>query len=258
MKLAENRFKRAIKEGRPQIGIWNSLCSEITAEVLSTAGYDWALLDMEHSPSDPRTVLRQMQAYRAGDTMPVVRPPWNEPVMVKRLLDLGAFSLLFPMVQTVEEAEAAVRATRYPPRGIRGVSLVQRGNNFGRVTDYLERIEDEICVLVQIETRAALSRVGEIAQVEGVDGVFYGPADLSADLGIIGKMNDDKVVQAMLDGVKACKAVGKPTGTLMGTPELGLRWFKEGMSFVACATDQGLLARSADANIAAVRKGLGG
>lgn len=257
MQLAENRFKRAIQANRPQIGIWNSLCSEIAAEVLSTAGYDWALLDMEHSPSDPRTVLRQMQAYRAGSTTPVVRPPWNEPVMVKRLLDLGAFSFLFPMVQTPEEAEAAVRATRYPPKGIRGVSLSQRGNCYGRVTDYLERIEDEICVLVQIETRAALSRVREIAEVEGVDGIFFGPADLSADLGIIGKLGDDKVVAAMQEGMAAAREAGKPTGTLMGTPEQALRWFKDGMSFVACGSDANLLARGADASLAAIQKGLG-
>lgn len=256
MNLPENRFKRAIARGEPQIGIWNSLCSEIAAEVLAPAGYDWALLDMEHSPSDLRTVLHQLQAYQSGPTVPVVRPPWNEPVVIKRLLDLGAFSLLFPMVQTPEEAEAAVRATRYPPKGMRGVSLSQRGNRWGRVGDYLERVEQEICVLVQIESRAALKRVEQIAQVDGVDGVLFGPTDLSADMGLIGQIGHESVTAAIREGVEAARAAGKPAGTLMGTPDQAIAWFKAGMSFVACASDIALLARNAESGLAAIRAGI--
>lgn len=256
MKMPENRFKRAIREGRRQVGIWNSLCSEVAAEVLATAGYDWALLDMEHSPSSLNTVLHQLQAYQAGTTTPVVRPAWNDPVLVKPLLDMGAYSLLFPMVQSAEEAERAVRSTRYPPRGVRGVSLSQRGNRYGRVTDYLERVGEEICVLVQIETRQALSRVREIAEVEGVDGVFFGPADLSADMGLIGQMGHEKVTAAIKEGVAGVRAAGKPSGTLMGTPEQALMWFEEGMSFIACGSDQNFLARGAEASLAAIRKGI--
>lgn len=186
MNYPRNSFKHAIAKGDKQIGLWNSLCSNIAADVLAPAGYDWVLLDMEHSPSDLRTVLGQLQAYQAEGTIAVVRPTWNDPVLVKPLMDMGATTLLFPMVQSAAEAAKAVASTRYPPRGNRGVSLSQRGNRYGRVKDYVARVEEETCILVQIETREALSQVGEIAAVEGVDGVFFGPADLSADMGIIG------------------------------------------------------------------------
>src|SRR5690554_4195262 len=146
MKLPKNTFKAAICEGRPQIGIWSSLCSNIAADVLGTAGYDWALVDMEHSPNDMMSVLGQLQAYEVGRTTAIVRPPWNDSVILKRLLDLGALTLLIPMVQSADEAHAAVRATRYPPNGIRGVSLTTRTNRYGRITDYIERVQNEICV----------------------------------------------------------------------------------------------------------------
>jgi 4-hydroxy-2-oxoheptanedioate aldolase len=257
MDLQENRFKRAIREGRPQIGIWNSLCSEIAAEILAGVGYDWALLDMEHSPNDLRTLLHQLQAYQSGATAPVVRPPSDEPAFVKRILDLGVSNLLFPMVQSAEHAEQIVRMTRYPPRGIRGVSLSQRGNRWGRTTDYHQRFEEELCVLVQIETLEALGRVREIAAVGGVDGIFFGPADISAALGVIGQTGHETVTAAIRDGMAAAHATGKPVGTLMGTPEQAVGWFKEGMVYVACASDQALLARNAAASLTAVRSGIG-
>lgn len=245
MKTPTNAFKAAIQAGVPQIGIWNSLCSNIVSDILSTVGFDWALIDMEHAPGDLRTVLGQMQGYLGSKTQPIVRPPWNEPVIIKRLLDLGANSLLLPMVQTPEEAEAAVRSCRYPPRGIRGVSLSQRANRYGAATDYLERAETEICLLVQIETRAALERVEEIAAVDGIDGVFFGPADLSADLGCIGQMTHEKVVTAISDGGDRVRKVGKPAGILVPQPDQALRWLDEGFTFVACGADQGLLAAAA-------------
>jgi 4-hydroxy-2-oxoheptanedioate aldolase len=257
MKLQENRFKRSIREGTPQIGIWNSLCSEIAAEILAGVGYDWALLDMEHSPNDLRTLLHQLQAYQSGDTVPVVRPPSDEPALVKRILDLGVSNLLFPMVQSAEHAEEIVRMTRYPPRGIRGVSMSQRGNRWGRITDYHQRFEDELCVLMQIETSEALERVREIAEVDGVDGIFFGPADLSAALGVMGQLGHDAVSAAIRDGMAAARSTGKPVGTLMGTPEQALGWFKEGMIYVACASDQALLARNALACLTALRSRLG-
>ncbi|MDX1605195.1 MAG: HpcH/HpaI aldolase/citrate lyase family protein, partial [Candidatus Competibacterales bacterium] len=197
MQLAENRFKAAIRAGRPQLGLWSNLCSNLAAEVIATAGYDWILLDMEHAPNDLATVLSQLQALAAGPAMPIVRPPWNEPVMVKRLLDLGVFTLLFPMVQSAEEAAAAVASTRYPPDGIRGVALSHRGNRFGQIEDYFSRVGAELCVLVQIETRAALERIDEIAAVDGVDGVFFGPADLSADMGLLGQPGHPEVSAAI-------------------------------------------------------------
>lgn len=257
MKLARNTFKAAILDGKTQIGLWNSLCSNIAADVVSSAGFDWALLDMEHSPNDERTVLGQMQAIQQGDTVPIIRPPWNDFVMVKRLLDIGASGFLFPMIQNADEAAAAVAATRYPPRGIRGVSMAQRGNKFGRVTDYFERFEEELAVLVQIETRDALSRTAEITAVDGVDGVFFGPADIAADMGLLGQAAHPDVWAAIGEAAKVVQAAGKPTGTLVQTADKAVELFNDGFSFVACGSDLGLLARGADALLANVKSGLG-
>ena len=256
MKLARNTFKAAIADGKPQIGLWNSLCSNFAADVVSSTGFDWALLDMEHSPNDERTVLGQMQAMQQGDTVPIIRPPWNDFVMIKRLLDIGACGFLFPMVQSAEEAASAVAATRYPPRGIRGVSMAQRGNKFGRVTDYFERFEEELAVLVQIETRDALSRTAEIAAVDGVDGVFFGPADIAADMGLLGQATHPDVWAAIGEAAKIVHAAGKPTGTLVQTADKAVELFNDGFSFVACGSDLGLLARGADALLANVKSGL--
>lgn len=253
MKFPTNRFKQAIARDERQVGLWSTLCSNLVADVLASAGYDWIVIDMEHSANDLMSVLGQLQAYEVGDTTPVVRVPWNEPVMVKRLLDLGAFSLLFPMVQDADEAAAAVRSTRYPPQGVRGVALGQRANRFGRVEDYVERVEDEICVLVQIETRAALARVDEIAAVDGVDGVFFGPADLSADMGLLGQPGHPDVSAAIGDAAARAREAGKPTGILIGDENQAIGWLREGFAFVACGADTALLARGADGLVARVR-----
>lgn len=242
MNMPENRFKRAIAAGRPQNGVWTSLCSNIVADLVTTVGLDWALIDMEHAPNELGSVLAQLQVYAGSGTSAAVRPPWNEPVIIKRLLDMGAASLLLPMVQSVEEAEAAVRACRYPPRGIRGVSMAQRANRYGAVTDYFERAEDETCLLVQIETRAGLASAGEIAAVDGVDGVFFGPADISADLGHLGQPMHADVAAAIAEGGKAVQAAGKPCGILVPNAELAKRWFDAGFVFVATGSDQNLLA----------------
>jgi 4-hydroxy-2-oxoheptanedioate aldolase len=246
VKLPVNRFKAAIREGRPQVGIWSSLCSNVAADVLGTAGFDWALIDMEHSPNELPSVLSQLQAYEVGGTTPIVRPPWNDAVVFKRLLDIGALTLLVPMVQSAAEAEAAVRATRYPPHGIRGVSLTTRTNRYGRITDYLDRVHDEICVLVQVETRAALERIDEIAGVDGVDGVFFGPTDLSADFGHIGKPAHPDVVEAITAAHARVSSAGKPSGILVGDPDQAVHWLKTGFMFVACGSDLALLARGAE------------
>ena len=187
MKLASNPFTRALREKQQQVGLWVSLSNNFAAEVVASAGFDWVLLDMEHSPNSLTGVLGQLEVFAASPSTAIVRPPWNDPVMVKRLLDIGAPGLLFPMIQSVEEAEKAVASTRYPPRGIRGVSLATRANAFGRTNDYYSRIEEETAVLVQIETRVALERALDIAAVDGVSGVFFGPADIGADIGQLGK-----------------------------------------------------------------------
>lgn len=256
MKLASNTFKAAIASGTPQIGLWISLCSNFAADVVASAGYDWALLDMEHSPNEVGIALGQLQALAGGATSAIVRPMWNDPVVVKRLLDCGATTLLFPMVQSAEEARAAVRATRYPPDGIRGVSGAQRGNKFGRVTDYFERANDEICVIVQVETKKALADVEAIASVDGVDGVFFGPADIAADMGKLGKPMDATVWDAIMLAARKVMALGKPTGTLVMDATKSAELIKDGFLFVACGSDIGLLARGADQLLADVRREL--
>ena len=256
MDLPKNTFKAAIARREQQVGIWSSFCSNVVADVLGTAGYDWALIDMEHSPNDLMSVLGQLQAYEVGGTTAIVRPPWNEPVIVKQLLELGALTLLFPMVQNAAEAKAAVAATRYAPRGIRGVSAVTRTSRYGRVKNYFQRVEEEICVLVQVETRTALANVEEIAAVEGVDGVFFGPADLSADMGLIGQPGHDDVSALIQKGHEAVQAAGKPSGILVGDPVQAIRWLKAGFSFVACGSDLALLARGAEALRARVAEGV--
>jgi len=254
--MNENKFKKAIQSHKSQIGLWISLCSNFAADVVSHAGFDWSLLDMEHSPNEIPTVLGQLQAIQYSSTTPIVRPPWNDPVIVKRLLDIGAPGLLFPMVQSREEAESAVASTRYPPKGIRGVSMAQRGNKFGRIGDYFSRVTDETCVLVQLETKKAMSRAQEIANVEGVDGIFFGPADIAADMGYLGKPNDPAVWETIIETAQTVRREGKPVGTLVSDPQMAIKLLNEGFSFVACGTDIGLLARGADALQAQVRGGL--
>src|SRR5215470_7383166 len=180
MELNRNVFKQALKERRLQIGLWSSLASNIGAEIVADSGFDWILLDMEHSPNEVPILLAQLQAMTRGTATPVIRPAWNDPVLIKRVLDIGAQSVLLPYVQNAEEARRAVAAVRYPPAGIRGVAASSRASRYGRVKDYLKNANGEICLLVQVETRAALDQLEEIAAIEGVDGVFIGPSDLSA------------------------------------------------------------------------------
>lgn len=254
MNLAPNQFLAGIRTGRPQLGIWLSLSSPFAAEAVAGAGFDWVLIDMEHSPNELAQVLGQLQVFAAYGATPLVRPDWNDAVKVKRLLDIGAPGLLFPMVQSPQQAAAAVAATRYPPRGIRGVSGTTRANKFGRVTDYFARVEQETAVLVQVETRAALAQAVGIGTVEGVDGVFFGPGDIAADLGLLGQPMHDAVWAAILPAAKALQAQGVPVGTLVFDPAFARRLIAElGFLFVACGADTALLARGADALLQTMR-----
>lgn len=256
MLMQTNTFKKALSEKTRQIGLWISLSSNFAAEAVATAEFDWVLLDMEHSPNDVQSVLGQLQTFQQYGSVPLVRPPVNDPVWIKRILDLGAPGILLPMVQSAAEAERAVASCRYPPHGIRGVSGAQRGNRFGRVTDYFQRVEAETCILVQIETRAALKLTKEIASVEGVDGVFFGPADIAADFGKIGQVEDAEVWDAIMAAASIVQDLGKPVGTLVTNPEKAITLLNSGFTFVACGTDTGLLARGADALLAKVAGGL--
>ncbi len=251
--LAINRFKRALVEGRPQLGFWCTLPDSYATEISAGAGFDWLLFDTEHSPNDPITVLPQLQAAAAYEVSAVVRPAGHDPVLLKRFLDLGAQTLLIPYVQTPEEAAALVAAVRYPPRGFRGVAAVTRASRFGRVKNYLAEADNEICLLVQAETEATLDRLEDIATVDGVDGIFIGPADLAASMGFIGKPHHPKVVDAIETAIGRMRAIGKPVGTLATNEAFARRCIALGSNFTAVGVDAGVLARNAGALAARFR-----
>lgn len=241
-----NRFKKKLLAGEHQIGFWCSLCSNYAAEVLAGSGFDWLLIDTEHAPNEIKDVFDQLQALSAYPTHPVVRISWNDMVQVKRLLDIGVQTLLFPYIQNAEEAKRAVSYTRYPPAGVRGVAGNVRANRFGRVKDYSLSADQDICVLVQVETAEALNNIEAIASVEGVDGIFVGPGDLHASLGMNGQFSNPAVVQMIEDAMKRINAAGKPAGIIATDDELIKRYRDAGGRFIAVGTDVGLLARESE------------
>lgn len=246
---SRNHFKHALREQRAQIGLWSTLPFPYVSELLAGSGFDWLMLDTEHTASDPVLMQQQLQAVdaeRNGITSAVVRPAWNDTVLVKRYLDIGAQSLLFPFVQTPEEATAAVAATRYPPGGVRGMGGTMRASRFGRDTNYVRDAESELCVLVQLETEEALERLEEIAAVDGVDGIFIGPADLSASMGVAGDLHHPRVRAAIDDAIRRIRACGKAPGILMLDEKRAQECLDLGALFVAVGTDQVLLRKSAD------------
>jgi 4-hydroxy-2-oxoheptanedioate aldolase len=247
LELPVNPFKRALKANRLQIGLWCSLSSHYATELVAGSGFDWILLDTEHSPNDLESVLQQLQAAAPYPTHPVVRVPWNDMVTIKRYLDIGAQSLLIPYVQNAEEAKAAVAYTRYPPAGMRGVAGATRATRFGRAKDYAKRAHEEICVLVQVETQTALDQLEKIAAVDGVDGVFIGPADLHASLGYAGETNNPKVMPVIDDAIRRIRKAGKAPGILTGVEADAKRWIECGGLFVAVGADTGVLARGTEA-----------
>lgn len=246
MDLPANPFKKAIAAGRQQIGLWVSLASAYSTEIVAGSGFDWLLLDGEHSPNDPITILAQLQAAAPYPVTPIVRPAWNDKVLIKRYLDVGAQSLLIPYVQTAEEANAAVEAVRFPTRGVRGVAGLTRATRFGRVADYTRRAEEELCLLVQIETRQGLDHLEAIARMDGIDGVFIGPADLAAGLGHLGDQGHPEVQSAIQDAIRRIKACGKPAGILTPDEATARRYIEWGTTFTAVGLDAGLLARESE------------
>lgn len=247
MDLPRNTFKHALAAGEPQIGLWLSLASNYSAEVCAGSGFDWLLIDTEHSPNELDMVLGQLQAIAPYPSHAVVRVAWNDPVIVKRTLDVGAQTLLFPFVQDAQEAARAVAATRYPPRGIRGVAGTTRATRFGRVKDYARRAHEETCVLVQVETQEAVDAIEAIARVDGVDGIFIGPADYHASLGHTGETANPAVLPKIEDAVRRIRAAGKAPGILTADEKLARRYLELGALFVAVGADVGLLARGSDA-----------
>ncbi len=235
-----NSFRRRLAAGETLIGCWCSLANPITTEVLGVAGFDWLLLDGEHSPNDVTTFIPQLMALKDSASAPIARPSWNNPVEIKRLLDAGFYNFLIPFVETADDAARAVAATRYPPAGIRGVSISQRSNRFGTVPDYFRDINEQICVLVQIESRKGLAAAAAIAAVDGVDGVFVGPADLSAGLGHLGNPNHPEAQAAIAQVFDAARRAGKPIGILAPVEADARRYIEMGARFVAVGSDLGV------------------
>ncbi len=243
-----NPFKAALTQKQSQIGLWLGLADPYCAEICAGAGFDWLLIDGEHAPNDVRTTLSILQAVAPYPVSPVVRPPVGEVHLVKQYLDLGVQNLLVPMIDTAEQARRMVAATRYPPQGIRGVgSALARASRWNAVPDYLHRANDEICLLVQAETKMALDNLDAILEVDGVDGVFIGPADLSASLGHLGNPGHPDVVQAIEGAITRIVAAGKAAGILSADEKLSRRYLELGVTFVAVGVDTTLLARGARA-----------
>jgi 4-hydroxy-2-oxoheptanedioate aldolase len=253
--VSTNKFKRALAERRLQIGLWSQLASNIAAELLARSGFDWVVVDTEHSTNELQDVLAQLQVYAAFDTVPVVRPAWNDLVLFKRLLDIGVQTLLVPYIESEAEARRAVAQTRYPPEGVRGVATNHRANQFGRIGDYLATAAGEICILAQIESAAGLNNLADIASIDGIDGIFVGPNDLAANLGHLGEAGHAEVQAAIKMIHETATQAGKPTGILAPVEADARRYIEMGFTFVAVGSDLSLLGRNADALAAKYRSG---
>lgn len=240
-----NSFKEALARRERQIGLWLSLSSAYSAEACATAGFDWLLIDGEHGPNDLRSILGQLQSVQGSDVHPVVRTLCADPALVKQALDIGAQTLLIPMIDTVAQARAMVAATQYPPQGIRGVaSAVARASRWGARTDYLNVANDEVCLLVQAETRTALENLQGICDVDGVHGVFIGPADLAASMGYRGRPEHPAVQKAIEQAIATIVRSGKAAGTLTADKDLARRYLDMGATFVAVGVELVVLVKA--------------
>ncbi|SFR14190.1 MULTISPECIES: 2-dehydro-3-deoxyglucarate aldolase [unclassified Enterobacter] len=235
-----NTFKAALAAQQIQIGCWSALANPITTEVLGLAGFDWLLLDGEHAPNDITTFVPQLMALKGSPSAPVVRVPTNDPVVIKRLLDIGFYNFLIPFVETEEEAVLAVASTRYPPEGIRGVSVSHRANMFGTVPDYFAQSNKNISILVQIESQAGVDNLDAILSTDGIDAVFVGPSDLAASLGYLGNAAHPEVQRTIQHIFARAKAHGKPSGILAPVEADARRYLEWGATVVAVGSDLGV------------------
>ncbi len=246
MQTPVNRFKQRLRAGETLIGLWAQSGHAAVSEVVADVGFDWLLIDGEHAPLEVPTIVDQLRVIEPTGTPAIVRPAWNDPVILKRVLDTGVQTLLVPYVQTAEEARRAVASARYPPEGTRGVAATIRANRYGRVSDYHGRANDEICVLVQLETGEAVARLEEIGRVAGVDGLFIGPSDLAASLGHLGHNAHPEVRGLITEACRRARAIGVPIG-ILATVEADARAFLEmGFQYVAVGSDIGVLRNAAD------------
>lgn len=250
-----NPFRQMLKAagGHPPVGTWISSASPVMAEAVGHAGFDWAVVDMEHSPAGTMEVLQMLQGLGGTKAVPVVRLPWNDPVVVKRVLDAGATTLMFPFVQNADEAARAVAATRYPPEGIRGLAGASRASRYGTQANFFAHANRQVGVIVQLETVAAVAELERIAAVDGVDALFVGPGDISASLGVIGQFTHPKVMELLGSAARRARAAGKPIGTIGESAEVAAQYRAAGFDFIAIGSDISLLMRAARGVIGALR-----
>lgn len=246
MPAPKNPFKQALADGKRQIGCWMSFAEPSVAEIIGTCGFDWLVVDGEHAPNDIRSIRDQLTALTASLSHPVVRVPVGEDWIIKQVLDAGAQTVLVPIVESADHARQLVRACRYPPDGVRGVgATAARATMFGSISEYIQTADQEICLLVQVENRAGIAALDEILTVDGVDGVFIGPADLSTDMGFQGNSTAPEVRAVIADAIQRIRAAGKAPGILGTTDEATQAYLDMGAQFVAVGLDVMLLANTA-------------
>ncbi|MEN8992901.1 4-hydroxy-2-oxoheptanedioate aldolase [Avibacterium paragallinarum] len=239
-----NHFKKKLKTEQ-QIGLWVGLADAYGTEIAANAGYDWLLIDGEHAPSDLRTTLSQLQSIAAYPSQAVVRPPIGSVQLIKQLLDIGAQTLLIPMVETVEQAQLMVKAVRYPPEGIRGVgAALARATRWNSIPDYYENAHENICLLIQIESVEGIKNLDEILKIDGIDGVFIGAVDLSATMGYQGNPNHPEVQKTVIDAIQRIRKAGKAAGILSTQHDATQKYIELGTEFVAVGVDTSVLMNS--------------
>lgn len=249
--ILANPFKAALLRGETQIGLWLSSTTAYMAEIAATSGYDWLLIDGEHAPNTIQDLYHQLQAVAPYASQPVIRPVDDNRSLIKQVLDIGTRTLLIPMVESAEQAKAIVSATRYPPLGVRGVGAgVARAARWGRVENYMAQANDELCLLIQVETKTALDNLDEILDVEGIDGIFIGPADLSASLGYPDNAGHPQVQHVIEHSIKRIRAAGKAAGFLAVDPEMAKKCLAWGANFVAVGVDTMLYTEALDKRLA--------
>ena len=256
MDMPVNTFKLRLKSGEAQIGLWLGLADPYCAELAANAGFDWLLIDGEHAPNDLRGMLGQLQAVAPYPSHPVIRPVIGDTALIKQVLDIGVQTLLVPMVENADQARELVRAIHYPPNGVRGVgSALARASRWNSIPGYLDKADEQMCLLVQIENREGLANLDAIAAVDGVDGVFIGPADLSASMGYRGNPGHPEVQAAIEDAILRIQKAGKAAGILSADQKLAKRYIELGAAFVAVGVDTTVLMRGLQTLAATFKEG---
>ena len=261
MDILTNPFRALLNQTTIPLGSWLMSGSATTAEAMGCIGFEWLVVDMEHVPIDMRDAYHILQAIAGTPAIPVLRLAWNDTVLVKRVLDMGAQTLMFPFIQNANEARRAVASTRYPEPGeiapgLRGYAAMHRASRYGTVPDYAVRANSAIVRLLQLETPAAIEQLEAIAAVDGVDALFIGPGDLSATMGLIGNISHPDLQAVLKDCAERAHAVGKPIGIVGSTPEMVQRFIDYGYDYVALASDMGMLMRQAQTFVSAMKPAL--